>query len=139
MKNFLVKLKYKALQQSNDESPHGRNNGRIYLSNKSVVCHEFPLIDTKLMNSVSKISSTSLETRCYDALSNVNPGAAGTGAELAMSTGGVGVGVGVMSGSPSSAQQTAVALSATTSLGEYTLPEKNYMQGKCKEKKSPFI
>lgn len=122
MKEFLVKLKYKALQHENDEV-NARNNGRIFLSRKKIACHEFPLIDTKL-TAATKISSSS-EIRCYEGLVSATPAL-----ETTMSTGGA------INGSPSSAMivlaqhQNTTALSATASLGEYTLPEKNYMQGK---------
>lgn len=122
MKEFLVKLKYKALQHENEEV-NVRNNGRIFLSRKKIACHEFPLIDGKL-TAATKIPSSS-EVRCYEGLSSTRPVS-----EISMSAGDT------LNGSPSSAMivlgqhQNTTALSATASLGEYTLPEKNYMQGK---------
>lgn len=115
MKNFLVKLKYKS-QQEPDE-PSISLNGRISLNRKLVVCHDFPLIDK---NSSIKANS---EPRITEGITPTSPMS-----DVVVSPGGG------LSGSPASgvvvlgAQATTV--SAATSLGEYTMPERNYWQGK---------
>lgn len=114
MKNFLDKLKYKS-QQDADE-PSISSNGRISLRRKFVVCHEFPLGER---NTTTKMN---IEPRVSDGITPTSPVS-----DAAVSPGGG------LSGSPASGvmvlgtQPTTV--SAATSLGEYTMPERNYWQG----------
>ena len=115
MKNFLVKLKYKSQQEADE--PSISSNGRISLNRKFVVCHDFPLIDKNVG------TKTTSEPRISDGVTPTSPMS-----DVVASPGGA------LSGSPASgvivlgAQATTV--SAATSLGEYTMPERNYWQGK---------
>lgn len=112
MKIYLVKLKYKS-QQDADEATISAS-GRITLSRKNIVCHEFPLTDKHANQKLP------LEARISDGLSLNSPGS-----DAAISP----------SGGLSSSPATTVlgnqtnTVSAATSLGEYTMPERNFWQG----------
>lgn len=114
MKPFLFKLKYKSQQDA--EEPSISSNGRISMCRKNIECHEFPLVDK---HTTTKLA---LEPRVVEGITPTSPGS-----DVVVSP------AGGLSGSPASgvivmgAQPTTV--SAATSLGEYTMPERNYWQG----------
>ncbi|KAL9899748.1 vacuolar protein sorting 15 [Glossina fuscipes fuscipes] len=119
MKSFLLKLKCKSQQETGDPSS---SNGRIVLNRKNIICHEYPLAD--------KLSGIklSLEARINDGNT-----LASTASDIATNGGG-------LSGSPSSGvlvlgtqPTTMTTMSAATSLGEYTMPERNYWQERSSE------
>lgn len=113
MKSFLLKLKCKSQQENGEPSS---SNGRIVLNRKNIICHEYPLAD--------KLSGIKLS---LDARINDGNTLTSTVSEIPTTPGGG------LSGSPSSGvlvlgtQPT--TMSAATSLGEYTMPERNYWQG----------
>lgn len=115
MKNFLVKLKYKS-QQDADE-PSISSNGRISLNRKFIVCHDFALIDKHTNTKMT------LEPRVSEGITPTSPMS-----DVVVSSGGG------LSGSPASGVIVlggqATTVSAATSLGEYTMPERNYWQGR---------
>lgn len=114
MKNFLVKLKYKSQQ---DEEPSNSSNGKISLNRKLVACHDYPLIDKHLNTKMT------LEARVSEGITPTSPMS-----DVVVSP------CGGLSGSPASGVivlgAKATTVSAATSLGEYTMPERNYWQGK---------
>ncbi|XP_037949245.1 phosphoinositide 3-kinase regulatory subunit 4-like [Teleopsis dalmanni] len=102
MKPFLLKLKHKS-QLDVDEPASG--NGRIVISRKKVNCHDYPLAEKK--------SKLPIETP--------SPASDGNGSPIGGIAGSPASGVLLLGG-----QQN--LLSAATSLGEYTMPERNYWQ-----------
>ncbi|XP_011189756.2 phosphoinositide 3-kinase regulatory subunit 4 [Zeugodacus cucurbitae] len=118
-KPYLFKLKHKA-QQEVDEPTSG--NGRIVITRKNVLCHEYPLAD--------KLSKSPQEARVNE---GIMPSTASPATEAAVTS------LGSIAGSPptgitllgGTAHPTAV--SAATSLGEYTMPERNYWQERSSE------
>ncbi|XP_030370687.1 phosphoinositide 3-kinase regulatory subunit 4 [Scaptodrosophila lebanonensis] len=118
MKPFLITLKHKA-QQYADEATTG--NGRIIIRRKEA-CHEYPLAD--------KTNKLPIETRQSD---GHLPALVSPASDVAVTP----IGGGGLAGSPASGvmvlgvPQTTV--SAATSLGEYTLPERNYLLERASE------
>lgn len=115
MKNYLVKLKYKSQQDPDEQSVS--SYGRISLSRKSIACHDFALSDK---HSTTKLT---LEPRIIEGVTPTTPMS-----DVVVSPSGG------LSGSPALGvvvlgPQTST-VSAATSLGEYTMPERNYWQGK---------
>lgn len=138
MKTFLLKLKCKALQDA-EESTSSSGNGRIVVSRKKVHCHEFPLAEKnvkvllesrKLRNTlVVTESNANQEWQHIFAGANVEGHAAivtNPGCDVATVTPIVGLG-----GSPASAVVVGQTsnVCAATSLGEYTMPDRNFWQG----------
>ncbi|KAM7363336.1 vacuolar protein sorting 15 [Cochliomyia hominivorax] len=117
MSNFLLKLKYKS-QQDADE-PAISSNGRISLNRKLIVCHDYALVDK---HSTTKMN---LEPRVSEGITPTSPMS-----DVASPGGG-------LSGSPASGVMVlgaqATTVSAATSLGEYTMPERNYWQERSSE------
>lgn len=119
-KPYLFKLKHKS-QQEVDEPTSG--NGRIVITRKNVVCHEYPLAD--------KLSKSPQETRASE---GILPAAASPATEVAVtSVGGIAgsppTGITMLGGTP----HPTATVSAATSLGEYTMPERNYWQERSSE------
>ncbi|EDW83237.1 uncharacterized protein Dwil_GK22752 [Drosophila willistoni] len=113
MKSFLISLKHKAMQEVDDGAS---GNGRILVSRKQVACHDHLLAD-KGMGIKLPAENRSNEAVLLSPASDV---AAVTPL----------VGGGVMAGSPASGTLglgvPPSTLSAATSLGEYTMPERNH-------------
>lgn len=138
MKPFLISLKHKALQDLDDPA---MANGRIVVSRKHVACHEYPLAD--------KANKFPLDTRMYNFFVNtdrfhekliltsfivlgsndvhgptlVSPGSdAAVTPHIVLAAG--------SSGSPASGVMVlgvpTTTVSTATSLGEYTMPDRNY-------------
>ncbi|XP_017058626.1 phosphoinositide 3-kinase regulatory subunit 4 [Drosophila ficusphila] len=109
MNPFLISMKHKSLQDLDDTAS---GNGRIVVSRKQVGCHEYPLAD--------KATKMPLENRSSEGPPLVSP--ASDAAITPMGTGG-------LSGSPASGAVVlgvpTATVSAATSLGEYTMPERN--------------
>ncbi|KAH8293534.1 hypothetical protein KR054_001369 [Drosophila jambulina] len=109
MNPFMMALKHKALQDLDDTAS---GNGRIVVSRKQVACHEYPLAD--------KATKMPIENRSSEGPALVSPAS-----DAALTP----LGAGGLAGSPASG---AIVLgvptanvSAATSLGEYTMPERN--------------
>ncbi|EDV91054.1 phosphoinositide 3-kinase regulatory subunit 4 [Drosophila grimshawi] len=112
MKTFLISLKHKDLQDPDDA---GLANGRIVVSRKQVACHEYPLAD--------KANKMLLDNRTNDAHAPTLVSPASDAAVTPHMTAGT-------SGSPASGVMVlgvpTSTVSAATSLGEYTMPDRNY-------------
>ncbi|XP_022220830.2 phosphoinositide 3-kinase regulatory subunit 4 [Drosophila obscura] len=111
MKPFLISLKHKASQDLDDTAS---GNGRIVVSRKQVACHEYPLADKAIKmpaeNRSSEGHAPAMVSPASDAVATpLGPG--GMGGSPA--TGGMALGV------------PTTTVSAATSLGEYTMPERN--------------
>ncbi|KAH8406647.1 hypothetical protein KR222_001554 [Zaprionus bogoriensis] len=111
MKPFLIQLKHKALDYP------ALANGRIVVSRKKVACHEYPLAD--------KANKFPLDNRSNDvhAPTMVSPASdAAVTPHLVLAAG--------SSGSPASGVMVqgvpTTTVSTATSLGEYTMPDRNY-------------
>ncbi|XP_064549625.1 phosphoinositide 3-kinase regulatory subunit 4 isoform X1 [Drosophila montana] len=112
MKPFLISLKHKAQQDLDDASCA---NGRIVVSRKQVGCHEYPLAEkaTKLTqdNRTTDAHAPALVSPASDVAvtPHITAGPSGSPASGAM-----------LLGVPHTTVSTA------TSLGEYTMPDRNY-------------
>ncbi|XP_067619259.1 phosphoinositide 3-kinase regulatory subunit 4 [Eurosta solidaginis] len=113
-KPYLFKLKHKA-QQEADES--ALSCGRVFINRKSVQCHEFPLAE--------KMVKSPQEARSSEGIMTI----AASPASVGGAAGGLPSGITLVGGT---GQQTAT-VSAATSLGEYTMPERNYWQERSSE------
>ncbi|XP_034485161.1 phosphoinositide 3-kinase regulatory subunit 4 [Drosophila innubila] len=112
MNPFLIPLHYKAMQDQDDPA---MANGRIVISRKQVACHEYPLAD--------KTTKLPLDNRSNDAPTMVSPASdAAVTPHIVLAAG--------SSGSPSSGVMVlgvpTTTVSTATSLGEYTMPDRNY-------------
>lgn len=114
MNPFLIPLNYKTMQDLDDPSSA---NGRIVVSRKHVGCHEYPLADKK--------NKLPLDNRSNDAHAPalVSPASdAAVAPHVVLAAG--------SSGSPASGVMVlgvpTTTVSTATSLGEYTMPDRNY-------------
>nr|XP_014094276.1 phosphoinositide 3-kinase regulatory subunit 4 [Bactrocera oleae]XP_036213743.1 phosphoinositide 3-kinase regulatory subunit 4 [Bactrocera oleae] len=119
-KPYLFKLKHKS-QQEVDESTFG--NGRIVITRKNVLCHEYPLAD--------KLSKSPPESRANEGIlpAVASPANEVAGTSLGGIAGSTPTGITILGGTP----HPTATVCAATSLGEYTMPERNYWQERSSE------
>lgn len=144
MKSYLMKFsKYRGQVDTKSSQ-----NGKIILSKKDVVCHEYPLNDKILKSDGSTRRRRVIDGGGGELATNMEwqhifAGGAGSG-------GGVNTGVGpgdahspgaasspsndstspIVAGSPPGTTGTQVQPTPTSSLVEYSMPERNFWQGK---------
>ncbi|XP_034112956.1 phosphoinositide 3-kinase regulatory subunit 4 [Drosophila albomicans] len=114
MSPFIISQKHKTMQDLDDPAS---GNGRIVVSRKHVACHEYPLAD--------KVNKLPLDNRASDAHvpTLVSPASdAAVTPHIVLAAG--------SSGSPASGVMMlgvpTTTVSTATSLGEYTMPDRNY-------------
>lgn len=131
MKTFLIKLKT-TTQQANDEQC-SVDNGRIIVNRKQVVCHEYPLAEKNFKNPLEnrKFPQTIILSMHFIKIFIGNSEALPTAIVSPANEAGL-TPLGTLGTSPNlnMALNVPNTVSAATSLGEYTMPERNFWQGK---------
>ncbi|XP_036323773.1 phosphoinositide 3-kinase regulatory subunit 4 [Rhagoletis pomonella] len=117
---YWFKLKHKS-QQDVDEPFSG--NGRIVINPKYVQCHDYPLVE--------KLAKSPQEARASEGILSATASSASDAAisSLGGAAGSPPTGITIVGG----VVQQAPIVSAATSLGEYTMPERNYWQERSSE------
>ncbi|XP_053946645.1 phosphoinositide 3-kinase regulatory subunit 4 isoform X1 [Anastrepha ludens] len=118
-KAYLLKLKHKSQQEADEPS-----SGRIVINRKYVQCHEYPLAE--------KLNKSPQETRATEGglTATASPASDVVVSPLGGAAGSPPTGITLVG---ATAQQPNTTVNAATSLGEYTMPERNYWQERSSE------